>query len=215
MRIIGGTHRSRHILPPQGGQTTRPITDRVKQSLFDRLWSMGVFGDEAPEPIVLDIFCGTGSLGLEALSRGAERCTFVENDRSARQRLIRNLDDFDLTDRATVLGVDALAVNWIDTLPHRPADGRGVALIFCDPPYAMTRDTARLARITALLTRLAAVSSEHAVCVLRTDSDTSVSTFAGWTHPQAQLYGSMAVHLCQRAASSSDDTASRPSTSMQ
>ena len=198
MRIIGGTHRSRQILGPRGGQTTRPITDRVKQSLFDRLWSMGVLGDDAPEPIVLDVFCGTGSLGLEALSRGAAHCTFVENDRGARQRLTRNLDDLELADRATVLGVDALAVNWLDTLPYRPADGQAVALIFCAPPYAMTRDESQSARIAALLGRLAPLTTPSGVAVLRTEKQTAAATIDAWSDPQTIVYGTMALHFYER-----------------
>lgn len=198
MRIIGGTHRSRHILPPQGGQTTRPITDRVKQSLFDRLWSMGLVGDDELGPHVLDVFSGTGSLGLEALSRGAAHCTFVENDRGAHQRLERNLDDLEMAERATVLGVDALAVNWGDTLPYHPADGQGVSLIFCDPPYAMTRDKSQSARIAAMLGRLAPLATPSSVAVLRTEKQTVATAIDMWADPQTIVYGTMALHFYER-----------------
>ena len=72
MRIIAGTHRGRTLLGPEGDDVTRPITDRVKENLFNRLHSLGVIGYGR----VLDVFAGTGSMGLEALSRGATHCTF-------------------------------------------------------------------------------------------------------------------------------------------
>ena len=88
MRIIAGTHRGRTLLAPADAETTRPITDRVKENLFNRLHSLGVLGYGR----VLDVFCGTGSMGLEALSRGADHCTFVDRDRDAIDRLQQNLD---------------------------------------------------------------------------------------------------------------------------
>src|SRR5438067_1897455 len=75
MRIIAGEFRGRSLLPPQGQQTTRPITDRAKQSLFD------VLTPQLDGALVYDCFAGTGSLGLEALSRGATFATFFEADR--------------------------------------------------------------------------------------------------------------------------------------
>ncbi|MEO0586315.1 MAG: RsmD family RNA methyltransferase, partial [Planctomycetota bacterium] len=91
MRIIAGEHRGRRLVGPTDDRTTRPITDRVKEALFARLTAMGLFGDfEAGA--VADVFCGTGSLGLEALSRGARRCVFVDRDRSALDGLRENLE---------------------------------------------------------------------------------------------------------------------------
>jgi len=94
MRIIAGTHRRRPILGPPDEKVTRPITARVKEALFSRLVQARAlpFVEDDPEdqpgPIyALDIFSGTGSLGLEALSRGADHCTFVDRDRKARQLL--------------------------------------------------------------------------------------------------------------------------------
>src|SRR5439155_5773768 len=84
MRIIAGEFRGRLLLPPQGQQTTRPITDRAKQSLFD------VLTPQLDGALVYDCFAGTGSLGLEALSRGAKLATFFEADRCAVARLHPN-----------------------------------------------------------------------------------------------------------------------------
>ena len=77
VRIIAGLHRGRPILPP-AGKGTRPITDRVKESLF------GILGERLAGARVADVFAGTGSLGLETLSRGARFCCFVESDRKAK-----------------------------------------------------------------------------------------------------------------------------------
>ena len=76
MRIIAGTKRGMKLLSPKGYETTRPVTDRVKESLFNVLYNY----DMPDDKIVADLFCGTGSFGLEALSRGAKEVTFVEKD---------------------------------------------------------------------------------------------------------------------------------------
>ena len=124
MRIIAGEFRGRKLLPPLG-TVTRPITDRVKQSLFDILTPL------LPGANVYDCFAGTGSLGLESLSRGAGKATFFEKDASALKLLRRNIDALGLQDRATVIGGDVfkwLHVQSIDASSR--AD-----LIFFDPPY--------------------------------------------------------------------------------
>src|SRR5258706_14853610 len=101
MRIIAGEFRSRVLLPPEDAGTTRPITDRVKQSLFDivnpLLEGAGVY----------DCFAGTGSMGLECLSRGAARAHFFEANRSALLRLKKNIATLGVVDRST-----ALAGGW-------------------------------------------------------------------------------------------------------
>ncbi|MBC8378148.1 MAG: RsmD family RNA methyltransferase, partial [Planctomycetes bacterium] len=87
MRIIAGSKRGMKLLPPKG-KDTRPITDRVKESLFSILWSKGKLED----CVVADLFCGTGSMGLEALSRGAKFCTFIDGSRGVIEILNRNIE---------------------------------------------------------------------------------------------------------------------------
>jgi len=193
MRIIAGTHRSRPILSPPEDGTTRPITDRVKQALFDRLISMEAFGAAA-----VDVFSGTGSLGLEALSRGVDHVTFIEQDREARRLLQENLKALGLADRAAVLGSDAVSGTWIAQLPHRP-----VELIFMDPPYAMTEDTVerdRLAGVMAALAKTPGAVSDDAIVVLRTSDRGEAPKADGWSAPEAHEYGSMTVHFYTRQA---------------
>jgi len=177
------------LLSPRGDRVTRPITDRVKQSLFDRLWSEGALDCR----VALDLFAGTGSLGIEALSRGVNHCTFVERDRSARGLLEKNLADLGLTDRATVLGVDAMWGGWFGLLAHKP-----VGLVFCDPPYKMTGDGESMARIAVLIENMGALAAPDGVLVLRTDSYAQGQAVPGWDGPASYPYGSMAVHFYER-----------------
>src|SRR6185503_18794260 len=100
MRIIAGRFRSRVLLGPEDERTTRPITDRVKQSLFDILTPL------LPDARVYDCFAGTGSMGLEALSRGAAHATFFEQDRSALTRLRKNIETLGVAGGATVIAQD-------------------------------------------------------------------------------------------------------------
>ena len=113
MRIIAGTWRGRKLLGPIG-MGTRPILDRVKASPFDMLGSYYQCPGRIPASSVRDLFCGTGSLGLEALSRGAACCTFVERDRSALRRLRTNFSQLAAADRATVLPGSALIIHPLE-----------------------------------------------------------------------------------------------------
>jgi 16S rRNA (guanine966-N2)-methyltransferase len=139
MRIIAGEFRGRRLLAPRGS-LTRPITDRVKQSVFDILAAL------PPAELAYDCFAGTGSLGLEALSRGAQRVIFFESDRGAAARLRRNLADLSLGARAQVVGGDLFSI-----LDQPPAGNpRSCSLLFLDPPYRFVSqrpgDLRRLAR---------------------------------------------------------------------
>lgn len=122
MRIIAGEARGRRIAAPEG-RGTRPMTDRVRESTFNMLHSLG--GVDGAD--VLDLYAGSGSLGLEALSRGAASVTFVEADRRAVTTLQANLRELGFTARARI--VAASVPQALGTLG--PAD-----IAFCDPPYA-------------------------------------------------------------------------------
>lgn len=122
MRIIAGEFRGRKLLPPEGEQT-RPVTDRVKQSVFDMLMP---YIDGA---IVYDCFAGTGSFGLESLSRGAAHATFFETHRGTIARLKQNIQTLQIDARATIVTSDCFT-HLARIEPTRKAD-----LIFLDPPY--------------------------------------------------------------------------------
>jgi len=130
MRIIAGKHRGRNLLAPQG-DVTRPITDRVKQSLFDIL--APTLGDAR----VYDCFAGTGSMGLECLSRGAAAVTFFEADRPAIERLKKNVAVMDEERRCRIVASDLF--KWFAQAPAPGAEHR-VDLIFLDPPYRFLRE---------------------------------------------------------------------------
>ena len=126
MRIIAGEFRGRRLLAPEG-EVTRPITDRVKQSLFD------ILAPRIEGARVYDLFAGTGSMGLESLSRGAAHVTFFETDRSAIQRLKKNIAAVGVGDRSTVVAGDLF--RWFAAAVTCQAD-----LVFLDPPYRFLRE---------------------------------------------------------------------------
>ena len=124
MRVIAGTARGRRLKAPPG-RSTRPTSDRVREALFSSL------RDQTPEAVVLDLFAGTGAVGIEALSRGAAHAVFVENDPSALAALKDNLAAAGVADRATVIRSDAAA---FAARPPRSAAGP-FTIVYCDPPY--------------------------------------------------------------------------------
>ena len=132
MRIIGGTHRGLTLADLGAGDPgahLRPTSDRVRESLFNLL-AHGPYGDPPPPrgARVLDLFAGTGALGLEALSRGAVHATFVDQGQAALALLRRNLGKMGAEDTARVITRDATR------LGRNPGDPYG--LVFLDPPYA-------------------------------------------------------------------------------
>ncbi len=122
MRVIAGSARGRRLRSPEG-RGTRPITDRAKEGIFNMLGSLGGVEGLA----VADLWAGSGSFGIEALSRGADRAIFVERGREALACLRDNLATLGFDDRAIVVPGSVLTV--VPTL--EPVD-----LAFCDPPYA-------------------------------------------------------------------------------
>lgn len=122
MRIITGSARGCRLKTPKGAEVTRPTADRVKESLFNILGQM-VAGRK-----VLDIFAGTGNLGLEALSRGAESAVFV--DKATAKLIAENLQLTRLQEKGIVRGSDVFA-----ELSRQAAGKAEFSLIFCDPPY--------------------------------------------------------------------------------
>ncbi len=124
MRIIAGRYKGRRLVAPAGIET-RPTSDRARQALFDTLmhapWAAGAVTGAA----VLDVFAGTGGMGLEALSRGAASAAFIENGRPALAALRANIAACGAGDVSRVLATDALT----------PPRGAACGLVFLDPPY--------------------------------------------------------------------------------
>ncbi|SLN18922.1 Ribosomal RNA small subunit methyltransferase D [Roseivivax jejudonensis] len=128
MRIVAGRLRGRTLASVGRGDPgahLRPTTDRVREALFNML-AGGRFGDPFADARVLDLFAGTGALGIEALSRGAAHATFVDDGRAAQRLLRENLRALDLETSSRIIGRDATR------LP--PAEA-AATLVFLDPPY--------------------------------------------------------------------------------
>jgi 16S rRNA (guanine966-N2)-methyltransferase len=123
LRIVAGSRKGARIFAPKGGDT-RPTADRVREAAFSLI---GPVDDMA----VLDLFAGSGAMGIEALSRGADRAVFVESDRAAVRAIERNLEKLRLTG-AAILSVDA-----VTALAGEAAANRRYDLVLVDPPYEM------------------------------------------------------------------------------
>jgi 16S rRNA (guanine966-N2)-methyltransferase len=174
MRVVAGELGGRRLVAP-AGHATRPTSDRVRQATFNALESAGAVEDA----VVLDLFAGSGALGIEALSRGAARATFVERDRAALAALRANLDAFGLgRERAEVVVGDAEAL----LAGGRLAGPWDVALL--DPPYSFGGWSALLD----------ALDAQVAVC----EAATVVEPPPGWMTARSKAYGSTVVTICRR-----------------
>lgn len=126
MRVIAGSARGRPLTAPPG-RSTRPTSDRVREALFSSLAEL------VPGAVVLDLYAGSGALGIEALSRGADYAVFVEEDRRAAQAIRANLAAAKVAARARVLQVD---VGRFSAGPPSNVLPAAATLVLCDPPYA-------------------------------------------------------------------------------
>ncbi len=151
VRIIAGRFRGQGIVAPRG-LSTRPTSDRVREALFS------ILGDVQGLD-VLDLFAGSGALGLEALSRGARSATFVDQARAAVAAVTANVAALEVGDAATVRAAEAAAA-----LRALGREGRAFGLVFLDPPYASADTEALLAELLAqrLLVPGAWIVLEHA-----------------------------------------------------
>ncbi len=123
MRVITGAAKGRRLSSPRG-RTIRPTSDRIKESIF------GILGDAVVDAVVLDLFAGTGNLGIEALSRGARRAVFVEREKEALRLIQKNLAQCGMEDRSQVMPTDVLRAIHILEGRQEPFD-----IVFADPPY--------------------------------------------------------------------------------
>lgn len=168
MRIIAGEKRGHRIEAPPG-RSTRPTSDRVRESVFNILGSV-----EGAE--VLDLYAGSGAMGLEALSRGASRAVFVERDRDAARTIERNLDKLGL--RATVLEEDVVRV--------LAGERRKYDLVLVDPPYDMYADLE-----PTLARHLPSVVADDGVIVVETGA--RVQPSLPFDERTSRKYGSVRV----------------------
>lgn len=166
---MAGELGGRRLVTPDG-TSTRPTTDRVREAIFNSLGSAGVLEGA----LVADLFAGSGAIGIEALSRGAGHCVFVERDRAALRALNDNLDALDLRDRSRVLASDSMSVAvTID------AD-----IVFADPPYDFDAWDDLLGRLS--------------VDLVVAESGSTVTAPSGWSVVREKKYGRTRVTFLER-----------------
>jgi 16S rRNA (guanine966-N2)-methyltransferase len=177
MRIVAGKHRGRRIAAPEG-HDVRPTSDRAREALFNIL-QHGDFTTAGTSPLidarVLDVFAGSGALGLEALSRGAAHVTCIENSATARSALRANAKALGETARVTVVQADA-------TKP--PPASAPCTLVLMDPPY---RSGLAAPALAALAER--GWLADGAICVVEISAAESLETPAGFTPLDERRYG--------------------------
>lgn len=182
MRIVAGSAGGRKVVAPEG-TTTRPTTERVREAMFNALYSL----DAIDGATFVDLFAGSGALGLEALSRGAGHVVFIERDRGALAAIEANVASLGFGDVATIVSGDAL--RWLQA--HRDLD---VAL--ADPPYDF-------AQWDDLLVALAATTCNLVVV----ESDNPVGDHSQWRTSRERKYGSTVVTMYERLGSASGNGA--------
>ena len=183
MRVIAGTARGRRLVAP-AGFAVRPTSDRVRQATFNALDSR----DAIRDAVVVDLFAGSGALGIEALSRGAQRCTFVESDRKAADCIRDNLANVGLAERGTVVRSDAL--HWAR---GSLSAGTRVDLLLVDPPYKFEQWTELLAAVRPALVRPVGEEDQRGLAVLETG--TVLEPGEGWEVVRQQRYGGTVITL--------------------
>lgn len=161
MRIVSGSHRGRNITTPDG-RHTRPTSDQTRESIFNILdhadWAQPLNG-----AVVMDIFAGSGALGLEAISRGAEFCVFVERHPKSLAAIRKNIDHFNLGEEARIHRFDATKLKLAPANRPQP-----FTHIFMDPPYGKNLWSPVLRRLPTYL-------SDDAVVILEESRETEIN----------------------------------------
>lgn len=188
MRVIAGTARGTPLRAPRD-RLTRPITDRVKETLF------GILGPAVVDARALDLYAGSGAIGIEALSRGATQATFVERGASALTAIHENLERTHLADRATVVGGDVLV--FLDR-----AEGQNWDLAVLDPPYEERA-------ILAPLERLAARMEAGGTVVVKHFWRTPVPEPAGLATIRVRRFGETSLTFLRASGAASHDERAR------
>ena len=199
MRIVAGKFRRRKLLS-RPGSSTRPIPDRVKEMLFARIEA------EVIEARVADLFAGTGTIGLEALSRGAQSVVFVEKDRRAYELLRQNVASLRVQEQCCCWCTDAVRSSL------RP---RGVDfmlpydLIFVDPPFDLIAELRPRGRLYRPMMRLAreTVSSPSALLILRTPRRPDFHMPDAWQPDQQIRLNHMEIHLFRKTKNPDEEVA--------
>lgn len=186
MRIIAGQWRSRRLISPKG-DLVRPTTDRVKEALFS------IIGTHVRDALFLDVCCGAGGLGLEALSRGARQAVFVDKEPRSLKVAKQNLELCGASGETWTL-VKANAVTWLQT--WQPTDDDGPWWLLADPPYRSGVAEAIMSQLPRLfeLPGFDGAVIEHAAKLTLTP-DTSLPT-----EPDRRVYGESCLTILRPSA---------------
>jgi 16S rRNA (guanine966-N2)-methyltransferase len=186
MRIIAGSKKGLTLSSPKS-QGSRPITDRVKESLFSVLYTY----DLPNGARVADLFCGVGSLGLEALSRGATCVTFVEKDPRIIAILKKNIEKTGFVKDSKAIRANAFAIG----APAGPCSDQ-YDLVFVDPPYAATMNAGVGSALSGLLDILGDQVTNGGMAVVRTSRDVSLlERYGPFRIEERRQWGTMAVTI--------------------
>jgi len=195
MRIIAGLKRGMNLFSPPG-RDSRPITDRVKQSLFDVLQKYDLPAGKS----VADLFAGVGSMGLEALSRRATFVTFVEQNPKIALILERNIEKAGFVKQTKVIRADAFRIDLsIDAEHRRSTTADKYDLVFVDPPYVDSVSTQAGSPLALLLNRLAEHIVPGGFVIVRTHQDTVLSqSYGSLKIIERRQWGTMAVTILKK-----------------
>ncbi|CAB4928537.1 unannotated protein [freshwater metagenome] len=174
---MAGDARGRRLIAPEGRET-RPTLDRIRESMFNALASL----DAIEGARVLDLFAGSGALGIEALSRGADHVTFVDSDRNARRAIETNLISTGYTDRAEVIASTADAY-----LARAGAAAQPHSLVLLDPPYGFDDD--------AWTTVLDVLHGRRGIELIVIESSREVAVPRRWDAVRQKWYGGTLVSI--------------------
>ena len=187
MRIVGGALRGRKIEAPDGREV-RPTTDRVRESIFNVLEHSDFLTNPLAGVRVLDLFAGSGALGLEAISRGAAFATFVDSAASSRVALRKNIEALQLVGQTKIYKRDATA------LAELPGHIKPLNLVFLDPPYG--KDLGPLALISAVKDGWITTDAQ---AVFELSAKDKLGEIQGWVIDDIRRYGESQVAFLSRA----------------
>jgi 16S rRNA (guanine966-N2)-methyltransferase len=191
MRIISGTHRGMNLFAPKD-MKTRPITDRAKESLFNVLFKYNIIENG----VVADLFCGTGSMGMECLSRGARWVSFIDSGRQVIPLLERNIAKAGYGDRCRVIASNAFKSGA--PVPSGCPDRPTYDLVFVDPPYEMSRDTSIVSPLGKLLSLISQQVRRGGLVVVRAHENSNVlPQYAALRSIDHRRWGTTAVTLLE------------------
>ncbi|MBU0993874.1 MAG: 16S rRNA (guanine(966)-N(2))-methyltransferase RsmD [Proteobacteria bacterium] len=179
LRIIGGRLKRKKILSVEGRQT-RPTSDRVRESIFNILFN------QIEGRCVLDLFAGTGALGIEALSRGAFSCTFVDNSRPALSILKKNIESCHLNEKAQIINWD-ICKNLSFLQTTQPI----IDLVFMDPPYHSDLIVITLRH----LSETHAMKEEAMIVIEHATDETLPDMISGYRKTDTRRYGKTAITI--------------------